>query len=221
MLTHSKMFKYVLIRGVNDIRFMFNNEKGPSLWVTRREIEEANAVAEPVWRDRQRARTTRMANCRRILSPVLMKVASHPVDPIIPKCVLRRLDATFEQSYGGGDKPLLIGRAEEDAYVAQASYTDSIVLGLSSYHQYTKTRVLTCIGKAFGFTSIPILSVAFVDAMWGACKSKFYRRQLEMVSQTCLRIGVLADLRLSCIGGSNRLRNRCMRRAWGVTIYHR
>ena len=218
-LTLSQMFKYALIRGINDIRFMFNNSEGPSLRYTRREIERANGVAEPVWLNRQKRRTARMADCRQILAPVLDRMPSHSIHPKIPDCLLKKLNAIFEQNYGGGEQYLLMGRAEDDAYAAQANYVDAVLRKLSSYHQFTKARVLTCIGKAYGLTSVPILSTASVSALWQACKSEFYKRQLAMVSQTCLHACVLADLGLSFTAGSSRSQNPSTRRESVATTY--
>jgi hypothetical protein len=179
------MFKYVLIRGINDIRFMFSSKKGPSLREMRKDIEDANEDAKPLWQSRQKTRVARMAECRQKLAPVLSKMPSQAIHPKIPGCVLGRLNAIFQDNYGAGDRFLLIGRAEDDAYDAQANYVDAVLRHLSSYHQFIKARVLSCIGKCYGLTSIPILSIASVNAIWKACRSEFYRRQLAMVSQTC------------------------------------
>lgn len=147
----------------------------------RKLVDLANRRAEGVWNDRDRSLVTRMQECSKITLPILQKAKWSVPHTCIPKKLLENLDVIFSQSYGT-EGFLLIGRAEDKAYAIQEYYTSLILATTLSHHKHLKHRVLARLGKVHGYTSIPLLSKLSVSAMWEACRSNFYRRQLSLVS---------------------------------------
>ena len=179
-----QMFKYILLRGVDDIRFIFSTSEAPPVADVRRQIRTANEDAEVVWQTPGRMRVDRMVECKAILSPALGAVPSSLDGAKIPESLASRLDRIFAASYAGGWA--MIGRAEDEAYANQSRYAAEVEKVISSDRKNIKSRVIMRLGKAYGHTAIPLLSASSVSAVWDACRSDFYRRQLALVSRARL-----------------------------------
>lgn len=205
------MFKSLLLAGVMDILVIFNNARSLPSTEAQQLVERANEEAALVWRHDKGGATTRLSRCRDITSEVVRKVTAsnskNVVHHAVPGSLCERLDDVFTRHYGGPDGHLLIGRADDDAYVAQEGYGAEVIGLLSSERDAWKSRAMVRIGKVYGYPSLPLLSVGSIDAMWKVCTSTFYKKQLSLVSSTRPYIRSFSNFQASFIGGSSRFRS--------------
>ena len=212
VLTVLQMFKYLLYRGMEDILIIFNHSRAVRAEEIRADLLEANQKAELVWKDRTKTLSTRRAECIAILDPVLRRNLSAESGEFfpVPLQVASGLDQIFAKHYKP-DSYLLIGKTDENAYTVQDLYADEVGILLGKVRRSYRSRAITRLGKAYGRSSIPLLSMASVSALWQICQSDYYKGQLLLVGSSCSRVGRrVTDSQSSCTGGSNRLQSR-----WG------
>ena len=199
------MFSYLLYRGLRDIWSIFNTAGAISPAEILQRLEEANTEAVKVWSDEDRPFVTRLETCKTIIDPVanlILPSTSVTFNPI-PEKVAGGLDTIFAKHYNPGNY-LLIGRTEHEAQEAQRRYAQEVAILLGLEYKPYETRALFYLGRVYGCTSIPLLSLGSVLAMWDLCRSPFYRRQLSLVSIVSLCIIHSIDARFSCTSGSSR-----------------
>jgi hypothetical protein len=224
-LTLFQMFKSLLMAGVMDILVIFNDARSISSTEARKLIESVNEQAGVVWRRRGSGGVTaRLSYCRNFTSDAVRTViASNSKDfrhETVPGSICERLDDVFAKHYGGPGGHLLIGRADDEAYAAQESYAVEVMNLLSSENDAWKARAAVRIGKVYGYTSLPLLSVSSIDGMWKACTSTFYKKQLSLVSSARPYIRNVSDFQASFIGGWSRFRSPLGTGAWAATMGH-
>ena len=177
------MFKHVVCRGIENILIIFNSSDATPGLEMRKLMDEANNRAGPVWNDATRTFATRRAECDKILLPVLeMNLSGRPgVFNPLPLSAVETLDTLFRKHYNC-HQFLLIGQANENAYRVQDLYAREVATALGSIRDSYGSRATSFLGKVYGRTSIPLLSMASVSAFWEICKSPYYKRQLSLVS---------------------------------------
>jgi hypothetical protein len=177
------MFKHVVCRGIENILIIFNSANAAPGLEMRELMDEANNRAGPIWNDTTRTFAARRAECDNILRPVLaMNLLGGPgaFNPL-PSSAVNTLDMLFRKHYER-HRFLLIGQANENAYCVQDLYAREVATALGSIRDSYGSRVTSFLGKVYGRTSIPLLSMASVSAFWEICKSPYYKRQLSLVS---------------------------------------
>lgn len=176
------MFKYLLYWGITDIVCIFSSSKAVfSVDTLRRRLRDADRETGVIWTHPTKSFTTRLQECKEILEPLIHRAVKVSTFSGIPSQVAEKLDGIFRRHYERSDF-LLIGCTEYDSYSLQQKYSDEIVSLLEPIDQGYASRALALLGKAHGRTSIPLLCLSSVAALWEICKSSFYRRQLKLVS---------------------------------------
>lgn len=208
MLTFLQMFKSLLTRGIEDILIIFNDAPAPQATEVQENLDEANAIAAPLWNDDSKPLSARQTECRRILDPVIFAALAFKSGRFysVPVAMSEDLNKVFRKHYTS-DKFLLIGRNTEEAYNAQDAYAREVGRLLGTTKRRLQSRAIVRLGKAYGRTSIPLLSMASVSALWQISKSSFYKRQLSLVSPVCWLACCPTDSRLRSISGSNPLQS--------------
>lgn len=182
MLTLCQMLKYVLSKGMLDILVIFNDAEAKRPETVEALLQKANAKAELVWKDDNVPFSDRVAKCRKILDP-LLNADSEVVDfKPVPQEIAGELDGIFEEFYGDPEALLLIGRTHEEAYKVQDEYATAVTNLLGRHSSTYESRAIVCLRKTYGRSSLPILSVRSVEALWRLCQSPFYKRVLSLVS---------------------------------------
>lgn len=197
VLTLLQMFKHLLYRGMEDILIIFNAGPAVPPEEIRKDLCEANSRAEPVWNDKAKTLSARRARCKTILDPVVARNSLGEPGEFrpFPSKLAPKLDAVFSRHYKSHepDRFLLIGKTEEDAYRVQEEYVHEVGLLLGSVRQSYRSRAITQLGKVYGRSSMPLLSISSVSALWLLCQTTYYKKQLSLVSRTHSRVDLLAD----------------------------
>lgn len=160
----------------------------------RASLTQANEAAAPVWNDSRMSFGDRRAKCEEIWEPVLTRIFSTPENTAnaTPSEIMQKLDEIFQNHYHPGNYHL-IGRADEESYDVQERYANEVSELMASIRNEYGARALARLGKAYGCSSIPLLSKSSVKALWELCNSSYYKQQLSMVSFVCLQIIQPAD----------------------------
>jgi hypothetical protein len=175
---------HVLFRGIEDILVIFNGAPASPVQAIRNLVDDANRKAEPIWKNNDLDFKSRLGECRAILDLAFTedqrsKPGQHRP---VPSAVAEILDRIFRKHYSSSDF-LLIGRADEDSYRIQDAYAREVGRSIGLINSSYESRAITCLGKAYGKTSIPLLCMSSVSALWQVCQSSFYKKQLSLVSQ--------------------------------------
>lgn len=202
------MFAHVIRRGLYDMAAIFSSGNPPPGEEIRHQLDAVNVIAKKVWGDRGKSLSGRMYQCQRFLAPVIEFV--HPVRSAtydgVPMEITGELDGLFTRHY----KPehyLLIGCADDRAYEIQDRYAQDVADLLGLMDKPYQSRGLVFLGRVYGCTAIPLLSMSSVSAMWGVCCSSFYKRQLSLVSMVSVYIKRPSNVDLSSIGGLSHSQN--------------
>lgn len=181
------MFKSLLAKGMQDILVIFNSTPALPMSEVQDRIDEANAIAEPLWNDPTASLQTRRDQCRQILVPVLNQNLTVPASWIAgtPSNISADLTRVFRRHYSH-EKLLLIGGNSKEAYEVQDRYARDVALLLGSVRHRWGSRAISCLAMAYGRNTIPLLCMSSVSALWRLCSSPFYKRQLSLVSSVCL-----------------------------------
>ena len=177
------MFKHVVCRGIENILIIFNSADAAPGLEMRRLMDEANDQAGPIWDDATQPFADRRAECDEIVRPVLeMNLSGGPgeFNPL-PSSAVETLDKLFRKHYQRRNF-LLIGQANGEAYRVQDLYAREVATALGLIRDSYGSRATSFLGKVYGRTSIPLLSMASVSAFWEICNSPYYKRQLSLVS---------------------------------------
>jgi hypothetical protein len=189
LLTPSQMFKHLINRGIGDIFVIFKKSTSDSMPEVRASLARANKAAAPVWNDSQRSFGDRRAKCEAIWKPVSDGILSAPRNTAgaMPSKIVWYIDEIFNKYYHS-ENYHLIGRADEESYGVQEQYANEVSARLASIKNEYGARALVCLGKAYGRSSIPLLSESSVGALWDLCCTSYYQKQLSVVSLVCLHI---------------------------------
>lgn len=188
VLTVLQMFKYLLYQAMEDALVIFNTAEAAPVTQTNNLIDVADAKAEPLWRDEAIPLLTREAECRAVYAECISlnePVSKENRQPV-PASAVAGLDRIFKKHYDTPDKFLLFGRTDDAAYEVQDRYAREVAALLGTIHRRFESRALTRLRKMYGRGSLPLLSEKSVTAMWEACKSSYYGRQMSLVSSVCL-----------------------------------
>jgi hypothetical protein len=178
------MFQYLILRGISDILRIFNYlEEVDSVGTLQQDINDANAQAKLIWDDLEVPFSMRLVRCQLILGPVVSQVAKKEAEThvAVPASVAECLDDIFHRHYNKGNFSL-IGCADNSAYGVQENYAGEIVSQLRKISPECATRATVVLGKVYGSTGIPLLSISSVSALWDLANSAFYKKQLSLVS---------------------------------------
>jgi hypothetical protein len=199
---------------MEDILIIFNHAEAAPAQAMQSVIDVANNQAERIWKDKSKTFTARRAECDAVLSPVIKLNFLAPPGKFNrpPSSITGKLDELFRNHYGP-DELLMIGQATEEAYHVQDLYARELSTMLGTIRDSYASRAITSLGKMYGKTSIPLLSIASVSWLWEVCQSCYYKRQLSMVRLARSQVNQSADSPSSFINGSNRSRGhrRCGR----------
>ena len=178
-----------------DLLIIFNDSEAVPPGEILADLHRANLAARSIWNDRKKSLTVRWTECDRILGPVIGRnlTAKRMGFVPIPLAASRGLDEVFLKHYGTPDGHMLIGKAQEASYDVQDLYALEVGKLLGSFQQKYRSRAITQLGKAYGRSSMPLLSISSVAALWKMCKSKYYRDQLSLVGLTYPCVGQLTD----------------------------
>jgi hypothetical protein len=176
-----QMFKYLLIRGMQDLRYVFDAAPAVSPEEIKTLLESANSSVRDVWEDKEASFQERMETCAKAVGPVIDMNAQGDVGEFrkVPKGVPDSLGRAFNEFYSGEDL-LLVGRADKYAYRVQELYA-SRVEEMVAGSRRSRSRVVTRLGKAYGQNSMPLLSMSSAAGLWRLCCSPFYKRILSLV----------------------------------------
>lgn len=200
-----QMFKYLLLRGIEDILLIFNDSRAAPVAEMQSVLDQANNLAKPIWNDNNKSYAVRHAECKAILSPVftVTRFGEPSGFNSVPQGCVGDLDKIFDFNYGPSNY-LLIGQAAEDAYQVQEDYARQVGNALRPIRHSYETRAVVLLGKLYGSTSIPLLCSSSISALWKVCNLPYYKRQLSLVSPTCQCACQLIDSWSSSIDGLNR-----------------
>lgn len=187
-LTVAQMFKYLLYRTVEDVLIVFSAARATPPAQIEDLIDQANAKAEPIWRDQETLLLTKEDQCRDIFAECIslneaVKGKGHVA---VPASIVDDLDDIFLKHYNSPEKFLLFGRTDDVAYEVQDRYAREVATLLGTVRRRFESRALTRLRKMYGRGSLPLLSEGSATAMWAVCKSSYYRRQIFLVSSACL-----------------------------------
>lgn len=191
MLTSPQMFKHLLFKGFVDIILIFNSLDAEDPSVVKEHLKQANEEAAPIWNDETIPFETRVQRCRELVEPVIAmnRVAKRGGEVTgIPTEAVVMLNKIYRKYYVEPDNVLLIGRTTEEAYKVQDSYGRSVAYYLQSLEngKHLESRAITCLRKAYGRNSVPLLTASSVQGLWEICQSPLYRRVTSLVSLPCL-----------------------------------
>ena len=178
------MFQYLILRGISDILRIFNHlEEVDSADILQQNIDNANAQAKLIWDDLEVPFSMRLVRCQLILNPVVNQVAKRRAEEhvAVPASVAEHLDDIFHRHYNRSNFSL-IGCADSSAYEVQEKYAREIVSQLRKIDLGCAARATVVLGKVYGSTAIPLLSISSVSALWDLANSTFYKKQLSLVS---------------------------------------
>ena len=184
-----------MFRGVHDIMRIFNDLEGVDCVDTlQQHIDSANAQAKPIWDDLEAPFSMRLARCQLILDPVVNQIAEAGSwrRSAVPASIGDRLDQIFHRHYNQ-DNLSLIGCADSSAYEVQDGYARDVVSLLRATNTGYAARAMVVLGKVYGSTAIPLLSISSVSALWNLVNSAFYKKQLSLVSLVSQLVGCLTD----------------------------
>lgn len=193
-----QMFKHLLYRGLYDIEHIFNSGRALLPKDIRPLLDKANSSVEATWRDEDICFQIRLARCEEVVGPVVDLNRRERVGLFRP--ISRELPDMFSQAFKqlyNGDRLLLIGQADEQAYKVQGLYASKIENILEGESRRSHSRAITRLGKVYGRSSIPLLCMASVAGLWQLCCSPFYGRVLSLVGPPCPPLWHLADLILA------------------------
>ena len=180
------MFKYLLFRGIQDIRYVFSNHDAVSPEEIKAQLERANECVCHIWEDEEATFREKMAECASVVSRVIERNAPQDMEEFVgvPAELLESLARIFRETYRG-ENLLLVGRSDTRAYEVQEQYASEVAEQLQ-WSRPLHSRAITRLGKAYGLTSMPLLCIASVAGLWQLCCSPFYQRVLSLVCPPCL-----------------------------------
>ena len=185
-------------------------------------LGEVNQRAEnEVWKRSKDGIAVRLSGCRVIVDPAVKMVMSMSKGrgyDAVPQSLGDKLDEVFTRHYQE-DNYLLIGRTEDEAHAAQEGYAREVVNLLPCEPDCHRSRAMVRLGMVHGYPPIPLLCVRSIDAMWKACCSNFYARQLSLVRSTHPDAGYFSDFQPSFTGGLNHSQSLWGAVGLGVTTY--
>ena len=180
------MFKYLLFRGIQDIRYIFSDHEVVLPEEIKAQLTRANDCVRQIWEDEDAGFQEKMVGCASLVSRVIERNAPQDMEEFVgvPTELLGSLARIFRKTYRS-EKLLLIGRSDTHAYEVQEQYASKVAEQLKGSRRL-HSRAITRLGKAYGLTSMPLLCIASVAGLWQLCCSPFYQRVLSLVCPPCL-----------------------------------
>lgn len=176
-----QMFKHLLFRGLQDVRYVFSAASAVSTDEIKALLKEANGKVRGVWEDENVCFWERWARCTQAVDQVVKYNAPDEAMGFkgVPEELPDSLCRAFDEIYC--DENLLsIGRVDRHAYRAQEAYASQVEEMLGGCRRF-RSRAATCLGKAYGRSSMPLLCMASVAGLWRLCCNPFYKRILSLV----------------------------------------
>ena len=202
------MFKHLLFRGIQDTFKIFTDSCTPPPSQILPLVYAINAQAQPIWLNSSIIPSVRESRCEELFRPVLDLNGPKKEDSfeeMTPE-ILEHVNKIFMKHYGSSDAMLLMGRTDKEAYSVQTEYASEIadLLGFISHRH--KSRAIIYLGPIYGRSSILLLCESSVTWLWKLCQSKYYAKQISLVSCAHLPPKLPpADPQCSSTGGSNPL----------------
>jgi hypothetical protein len=185
VLTPMQMFKYLLFWAMQDVLVVFSPAEAVELSKIQKRLKKANDKAAPIWRDVSNGISTRVDECNQILEPVISAnralIHQKSFGPI-PAGIEHDLDDIYMKFYRGDRGIQLIGRTDDEAYKVQDQYAREVVRLLQAVDSRFASRAVTCLHKAYGRNSLPLLCNSLVDGLLALCKTDLCKKNLALVS---------------------------------------
>lgn len=181
------MFRNLLLRGMEDVLFIFNDAKAKPVQEVRFSLTLANSEAEKSWNNATKSFLLRKSECGKIISGVLQmnQIPKSATSTPVPQPVGEQLASLFNKHYWGKNL-FLIGRTTEEAYKLQDRYGEDVVELLATVSVDYQSRAITRLQTVYGVSSMPLLCTSSVSATWELCQSPFYKKQISLVSSLLL-----------------------------------
>lgn len=206
------MFKYLLLRGLQDIFLIFNDSevKDPP---HHREalLKMVNSRAAVIWKNLDISFVDRVRECKLATDPaVSLETRINGTQIVlISEPIHEELNRIFRAVYNKREKIILIGQTNDEAYQLQDDYACQIVELLMPIGEAFASRAIARLRVAYGRNSIPLLSMSSVAELWNLCCSIYYRDIIFFVSSLSPTYAHrLTNSRKSFTSGSSHLR-RC------------
>lgn len=178
------MFRFLLWRGITDIKAIFKEgEPQGSVDHYKERLDRVNSSAQWFFDNPESGLSDQLNQSERMSDFVFDAARSGNTGDSfpIPSSLVRPLQAAFCLHYNNNNM-FLIGRADHEAYSVQEKYVEDVVSVLKKDYPGCAARALLVLGKAYGRSSIPLLSVASIATFWKLADSVFYKRQTNLVS---------------------------------------